>query len=776
MAQIKGIEIAIKADTHGVTESLKDISKESAKASKDLKTVNSLLKLDPKNTELVKQEQKLLKEAIKSTSEKLKDLEKAEKDVKKAFKKGDISRDEYIAFQGELSKTRTKLKELKDEADKSKISLEQLGNGLKTGLKVGAQAAGVAVAAVGAAVVGLGKQVVEGFGELEQNLGGSEAVFGEYAEQIQKVGEKAYKNLGVSQSDYLSAANKMGALLQGSGFSAAESVEITEKAMQRAADMASVMGIDTTAALEAVNGAAKGNFTMMDNLGVAINDTTLKAYAQEKGLGELATTQDKVSAAMQLFLEKTEQYDGNFANEATETVSGSIGLMGAAWDTLVAGLGQRNADIESLTDNVVDAFQSVVDNVLPVIENFVNALPKVISALTTTISKLMPKFVAIIVKNIPLIINSAKQIISSLATALVDNLPEIVSSAMEIIVTLAQGLIESLPVMIPSIIEIIMQIVQTLISNIGMLVDAAIEIIMALTDGIIDALPILIDQMPAVVEQLVDAIIKNAPKLIRAAGELVVKLVQGIVAMLPKVGDSALQIITTLVTSLRSFLSAVWNAGKDVIGKVLDALKTGLNDVWNFAIDFITKFVDGVCSWFSELWNLGKDIVSKVGDGIVALKDNARQWGSDLIQGLINGIKNKIQDIKDAAAQVAETIKSYLHFSVPDVGPLTDYETWMPDFMHGLAKGIENNKQIVANAMRSLADDMVISPRISGGMSASDVSTASGMASQNYSSNIVINLNATINNDMDIRSVAETLGRELQSITDGNSLRKGVFA
>lgn len=130
---------------------------------------------------------------------------------------------------------------------------------------LGGLAAGLAaVTAAAAAAAGkLAKDVIDSFGELEQNLGGSEAVFGEHAARIQKTGEQAYKNMGTTQSQYLATANKMGALFQGSGMSQARSLEITEKAMQRAADMASVMGIDTASALESVAGAAKGNYTMI---------------------------------------------------------------------------------------------------------------------------------------------------------------------------------------------------------------------------------------------------------------------------------------------------------------------------------------------------------------------------------------------------------------------------------------------------------------------------------------------------------------------------------
>ena len=85
--------------------------------------------------------------------------------------------------------------------------------------------------------------------------------------------------------------------------------------------------------MESIAGAAKGNFTMMDNLGVAMNATTIEAYALAKGLDfawNSATNAEKAEIAMQMFLEKTEQYAGNFARESTQTISGSIGLLQAS--------------------------------------------------------------------------------------------------------------------------------------------------------------------------------------------------------------------------------------------------------------------------------------------------------------------------------------------------------------------------------------------------------------------------------------------------------------
>ena len=114
---------------------------------------------------------------------------------------------------------------------------------------------------------GIGKAITSAInagGELQQNLGGTEAVFGKFAGSIQTTARDAYKNMGLSASDYMATANKMGSLFQGSGLEQQKALDLTSSAMQRAADVASVMGVDTSMAMESIAGAAKGNFTMIN--------------------------------------------------------------------------------------------------------------------------------------------------------------------------------------------------------------------------------------------------------------------------------------------------------------------------------------------------------------------------------------------------------------------------------------------------------------------------------------------------------------------------------
>lgn len=230
--------------------------------------------------------------------------------------------------------------------------------------------------ASGLSALGFGamiKNAISLAGDLQQNIGGSESVFKNYAGTIQKTAETAASSLGLSQSKYLATATKMGSLFQGSGFSVAQSADMVTQSMQRASDVASIMGISVDSAMEAVAGMAKGNFTMMDNLGVAINDTNLQIYAQEKGLGKLETTQQKVNAAMQMFLDKSDYAAGNYAKE-NDTYSGALTTF--------------KAELEDFAAEAGTALLPLVQSVLPVLSSSLSALKPVIMTVAEAVGGL----------------------------------------------------------------------------------------------------------------------------------------------------------------------------------------------------------------------------------------------------------------------------------------------------------------------------------------------------------------------------------------------------
>ena len=208
-------------------------------------------------------------------------------------------------------------------------------------------------------------------------------------------------------------------------------------------------------------------------------------------------------------------------------------------------------------------------------------------------------------------------------------------------------------------------------------------------------------------------------------------------------------VVTTVVTAISTFLTTAWNGIKTVITTVLNAIKTVVTTVWNGIKNTITTIVNGIKNAVTTAWNNIKSAVSTAANAIKNAVSNAFnamlngiknvcgniygavksgfdkainfvknlatqafQWGADFIGGIVNGIKSMIGKVGDAVSSVADKIKSFLHFSVPDEGPLTDYESWMPDFIGGLAKGIEKSRGMIEQAMQGVTGDMTITPRV----------------------------------------------------------------
>jgi len=502
----------------------------------------------------------------------LNNMERELKDNEKAI---DGVGDEFQDAEQKADDFGDEVEDAADQSDRAKARFEKLGGILKG---VGAAMGSVLVAA-GTVAYQLGKAVVEQFGALEQNLGGSEAVFGEYAASIQKTGEDAYKNLGVSQSEYLATANKMGALFQGVGVDQQTSLELTEKAMQRAADMASVMGIETSAALEAVTGAAKGNFTMMDNLGVAMNATSIQAYAVAKGLDftwSSATQAQKAEVAMQMFFENTEQYAGNFARESSETITGSIGMMKAAASSWVAGLGNAEADTQSLTRNMIDAFKTVMTNVTPVLENIVKALPEALDAVFSEISTLLPSILGtvtsifkqllnMLIQLLPELIPVAVDAVMTIIWAIVDNLPLLVDTAVQLILALVDGIGQALPELIPAIVEAVVLIVSSLLSNIDQIIEAGMSILFGLIEGIMNALPALVEALPQLITAIVEFFIENLPQILYVGVQAIGALIQGIVGAIPQLSSTMPQVVSSITSGISKAVSSVTQIGRNIV-------------------------------------------------------------------------------------------------------------------------------------------------------------------------------------------------------------------
>lgn len=203
----------------------------------------------------------------------------------------------------------------------------------------------------------------------------------------------------------------------------------------------------------------------------------------------------------------------------------------------------------------------------------------------------------------------------------------------------------------------------------------------------------------------VQAFLTMAWNTIQTVISTVLATIQSIIS---SVWNGIKDVVTTVMNTVSNIISTVWDSVKNTVTTVLNAIKTAVTDIFN-------NIVSGIRNAMSNVFNAVKNGFEQAVSYIKGLASSALTWGADIVNGIANGIRNAIGNVVDAVKGIADKIASFLHFSVPDEGPLTEYESWMPDFMAGLANGIEKSRGLVEKAVKGVASDMVISPQMGTG-------------------------------------------------------------
>ena len=532
----------------------------------------------------------------------------------------------------------------------------------------------------GAAMAGLTVKALQLGGDLEQNMGGAEAVFGELGETIsgmsvpmqtydaatgkliettsnlEDVSKQAYANMGLSQSDYLATANKMGALFKGAGFETQEALNMSTEAMQRAADVASIMGIDTESAMEAVAGAAKGNFTMMDNLGVAMNDTAIQAYALEKGISKSTSEmsqQEKIGLAMEMFLDKTSYAAGNYAKE-NATLAGSLGTAKAALTNFLAGSG----DVESL----VSSFSNLANVVVTSLQEIA---PRLTTGLTDLVNQVMPLLPPLIQQLLPIIIDGAVALIDGLVTAL----PSIISALSAALPTLINGVMQLIDGILQALPEILNSLLYALVEFAPVLIDGLTQVIVSLCNNFIRIIQPLIDYLPELLIVVIDAIAQNLPILIEGFVQLLneittmlPEIIQVLVDVLPEALQMILDAITenlpmlieglvqfvmALVEMLPEILQALVDATPTVISMLIEAILMNLPVIIMGLIQVVIGIVAALPEIFGSLISAIPAVLSGIWDGLAAVFGNLGGWFAGIFGDAWEGVKNSWSAVVD---------------------------------------------------------------------------------------------------------------------------------
>ena len=231
---------------------------------------------------------------------------------------------------------------------------------------------------IAGAVLDVGKASLAAYGDYEQLVGGAQLMFGDAYDYINERSKQAYKNVQMSQNDYLRQVNGFATGLKTSmRGNAKAAAELADKIVTAEADVVAATGNSQEAVQNAFNGIMRNNYTMLDNLQLGIVPTkegfeSLIAKVNEwnEQNGRMTDyTIDNLADCQQALVDYIEMQglSGYAAMEASGTIQGSVASMKSAWEDLLAGLGNSDSDIDQLTENFVDSLQNVLDQSIPIV-------------------------------------------------------------------------------------------------------------------------------------------------------------------------------------------------------------------------------------------------------------------------------------------------------------------------------------------------------------------------------------------------------------------------
>ena len=312
--------------------------------------------------------------------------------------------------------------------------------------KIGKAAlAGIGVAAAGAASAAgkLMTESVKGFAEFEQLTGGVETLFKDSADTVMQYADNAFKTAGLSANEYMETVTSFSAsLLQSVGGDTQRAAAIADQAIIDMADNANKMGTSMESIQNAYQGFAKANYTMLDNLKLGYGGTKEEMQRLLEDATALSGVEFDISSYADVVeaihvVQENLGIAGTTAKEASETVSGSIAATKAAWNNLIVGLTDENADVGKLVDNLVSSAETAINNLVPAATRALKGITELAGKIGPVLAEKLPEMIESL---LPALVQAA----GNLVAGLIANLPSILASLIKALFEAGKVLLKSL--------------------------------------------------------------------------------------------------------------------------------------------------------------------------------------------------------------------------------------------------------------------------------------------------------------------------------------------
>lgn len=473
-----------------------------------------------------------------------------------------------------------------------------------------------------------------------------------------------------------------------------------------------------------------------------------------KGAAELGALLNSSASDTEALRQKVHDLGGVMSNEAVKDAANYQDQM---TDVQTALTGLKN--------NMMSSF-------LPGISSVMTGLSKVFSgkggvaeiksglqSVVTSITTLAPQFaqVASVLINgllqgfapmIPSLVSSIFGFLQTALLTLVSLIPQLTPVITEGLKGVGSALMTALPVLIQALISMAQELVLWLASgeNTATFVSGILQLVSVIAESLASSLEVLLPAIINIIGQIADVLTRPSTitMILKSVLYIIGAVVVALVKALPEIGGV---IVKTTVNA--------FNLLKQAASALIAKIGPWLASVWS-----------GIKTWFVSLPGKLTSAFQTAKDTILGWGKSAVTWGADMIKGFINGIKQKASALGNAIKDLAKNcIKKFLHFSVPDAGPLADADTWMPDMVDLMAKGLKD----AAPEMQAAVNDFA------GNMSATI--TATGIPSGLDAGNTYNGGNVTINvygaEGQSVNELADVIAIRLQEMT---TRRGAVYA
>lgn len=623
--------------------------------------------------------------------------------------------------------------------DQASGEVDKIGDGIKNKLGIAAKAGVAAVAAVGTATVAIGKTALDAYSNYEQLVGGIDTLFKASSGKMQQYAANAYQTAGVSANRYMEISTSFAAALISSlGGNTEAAADMANTAITDMSDNANKMGTSLETVQEAYMSLSRGNYEMLDSLKLGYGGTKSELERLLSDAEKFSAAQGKVrDFSVDSYSDIVEAIHivqdemgitGTTAEEAATTIEGSVNMAKAAWDNWLAGLGNEDADMEGLTDQLVQSVVIAGENIIPRVGQImttlgqtvadyapgvglylrnalINVLPEAVQGpmrdAFAGVDKVVGKLESVFNDNLKPAADAADSVFSAISSGVKtfgDAVNDLVLPAIDQLSPAFNDFFGAIQTAQP-LLEFIANIIGV---GLAAAISTAIKLFAAITEVVafvITGFAQLYEDISGFVTGVVNFFTVDLPNAINA-------LVQWFAQLPGNIAGFLSTVIANVVAWVANMASNAVSAGSRFISGIAGFLSALPGNIASWLSGVISTVVGWVSQFVSNATSAASQFASNLIDGLASIPDKVTSIGSNIIQGMVNGVTSAagrlIDSVKGAVDDAINAAKNLLGIHSPSrvfrkIGQYT---------MQGAALGVDDDADMLLkstdNAMRGM--------------------------------------------------------------------------